>query len=57
MMREAHDRAAKCIFSEKNKLRSGDTLDLHGLHPTEAVHIVEKAIKHKQHGMYENHRL
>lgn len=46
-MRKAHREAARELYEERNKPNSGNTeiyVDLHGLHPEEAVEYLEKVL-------------
>ncbi|KAG9256976.1 uncharacterized protein F5Z01DRAFT_443274 [Emericellopsis atlantica] len=47
LMRKAHREAARELYEERNKNRTGGTemyVDLHGLHPEEAVEYLEKVL-------------
>lgn len=51
-MREAHSRAAKCILLTKNRSRSDDTVDLHGIHPQEVCAVLDQLIEAKRKGAF-----
>lgn len=51
LMRKAHREAARELYEERNKDRAGGSemyVDLHGLHPEEAVEYLEKVLMENQ---------